>query len=273
MARGVSKGKTKQTDEERKAKAREYNSRPEVKAKKKAYGDRPEVKAKKKAYGDRPEVRARLKARQRTPEYKAMRKVYEKTPEQVAKRKARQSNPELIAKRRARQRTPEYRAKHKISDKKYLSIPENRAKRKARTQTPEHKAKNKIWANNYRQKPEVKSKRREDYKNLRDLVYSHYSKIISKSEFPCCNCCGEFEMEFLTLDHIAGKKQMDSEPELVKLGYSSKFNGDGLWLWIKRNNFPEGFQVLCQNCNFAKGKRGNNNTCPHEKMEFINQNV
>ena len=241
------------TKEERKAKQKEYDSRPEVKARRKAYGNRPEVKA-------------RLKARQSTPEYKAMRKVYEKTPEFTAKRKARLSNPELIAKRRASQRTPEYKAKRKISDKKYLSIPENKAKRKARTQTPEHKAKNKIWENNYRQKPEVKSQRREDYKNVRIMVYSHYSKIISKSEFPCCNCCGEFEMEFLTLDHIAGRKQMDSKPELKKLGYSSKFQGSTLWLWIKRNNFPEGFQVLCQNCNFAKGKKGNNNTCPHEKM-------
>jgi len=240
-----------QTDEERKAKQKEYDSRPEVKAKKKAHGDRPEVKA-------------RIKARQSTPEWKAKRKAYMKTPEQVAKRKARLSNPELIAKRRARQRTPEYRAKHKISDKKYLSIPENRAKRKARTQTPEHKAKVKIWANNYRQKPEVKSQRREDYKNVRDLVYSHYSKILSSNDIPCCNCCGESEMEFLTLDHIAGRKQMDSEPELRKMGYSSKFSGNTLWSWIKRNNFPEGFQVLCQNCNFAKGKRGNNNTCPHE---------
>ena len=28
----------------------------------------------------------------------------------------------------------------------------------------------------------------------------------------------------------------------------------------RKNNYPEGFQVLCSNCNFAKGKYG---SCPH----------
>lgn len=58
---------------------------------------------------------------------------------------------------------------------------------------------------------------------------------------------------------------MDSEPELVKLGYSSKLDSHELNHWIIRNDFPDGFQVLCHNCNFAKGKKGNNNMCPHEK--------
>ena len=30
--------------------------------------------------------------------------------------------------------------------------------------------------------------------------------------------------------------------------------------WLKKNNFPPGFQVLCGSCNFAKGKYG---SCPH----------
>ena len=46
---------------------------------------------------------------------------------------------------------------------------------------------------------------------------------------------------------------MDSEPKLVELGYSSTHSGEALNRWIIQNNFPKGFQILCQNCNFAKG--------------------
>ena len=51
---------------------------------------------------------------------------------------------------------------------------------------------------------------------------------------------------------------------MVKLGYSSKLESMTLQKWIIDNHFPEGFQILCQNCNFAKGMTKNNNKCPHE---------
>ena len=59
---------------------------------------------------------------------------------------------------------------------------------------------------------------------------------------------------------------MDSEPELVRMGYSSELDGLDLVNWITRNDFPEGFQILCHNCNHAKGMKKNNNMCPHERM-------
>ena len=58
---------------------------------------------------------------------------------------------------------------------------------------------------------------------------------------------------------------MDLEPELKKLKYSSKLRAQNLHRWIILNNFPDGFQILCTNCNFAKGMKKNNNKCPHEK--------
>ena len=146
------------------------------------------------------------------------------------------------------------------------STPEYKAKRKARESTPEFKAKKRIWEKNYRKKPERKAQRSQYHKNLRIKVLIHYSKSLSNGDIPCCNCCGEnFHVDFLALDHIAGRRQMDSEPELVKLGYSSKLDSHELNHWIIRNNFPDGFQVLCHNCNFAKGMKKNNNQCPHEK--------
>ena len=57
---------------------------------------------------------------------------------------------------------------------------------------------------------------------------------------------------------------MESEYELKKLGYSSKLVGRMLFKFLIDNNCPDGFQILCINCNFAKGMIKNNNKCPLE---------
>ncbi len=69
-----------------------------------------------------------------------------------------------------------------------------------------------------------------------------------------CVCCGENEMKFLTIDHIhgGGKKQTDS---LNRKGVT-------FYLWLIKQGFPEGYQTLCMNCNYAKGHWG---SCPHQK--------
>ena len=118
----------------------------------------------------------------------------------------------------------------------------------------------------------AKEKERRDDRRLKILQY--YSKQLSKSNIPCCRCCGEnSHIEFLAIDHIAGKKEMDSEPELVKLGYSSSLKGRKLQTWIIKNNFPKGFQILCHNCNYAKGMKRNKNKCPHEKADNLLKTV
>ena len=143
----------------------------------------------------------------------------------------------------------ERKARKKERQQNYRSRPEvNRLKEKELQKTPENKTKTK--------------KIRAD-KRLK--VLQHYSKLLSDNNTPCCNCCNtNSHIEFLAIDHIAGKKEMDSEPELVKLGYSSKFKGGKLHKFILDNNFPKGFQILCHNCNFAKG-HSKDGLCPHER--------
>jgi len=34
-----------------------------------------------------------------------------------------------------------------------------------------------------------------------------------------------------------------------------------LYLWLEKQNYPEGFQVLCANCNTARTK----GVCPHQE--------
>lgn len=64
-----------------------------------------------------------------------------------------------------------------------------------------------------------------------------------------CKNCGFDDIRALQLDHIygGGAKQR-------KLG-----GGIGSYSWIKKNNYPSGYQVLCANCNWIK--RVENNEC------------
>ena len=65
----------------------------------------------------------------------------------------------------------------------------------------------------------------------------------------CCQCCGETTEEFLVIDHING----GGTQHLQALGYK-------LYRWLIKHDLPEGFQVLCANCNQAKERPGG---CPH----------
>ena len=85
---------------------------------------------------------------------------------------------------------------------------------------------------------------------LRFEVLQHYSK----NDPPSCECCGENHIEFLSIDHINGGGQQARKTILKGSG--------GLYSWLKRNNFPDGYRVLCHNCNQSLGAYG---YCPHKK--------
>lgn len=81
-----------------------------------------------------------------------------------------------------------------------------------------------------------------------------------------CVCCGEAHPAFLTLDHING-----GGTQLRKNGGMKV--GSPLYYQLRREGFPQGeLQLLCMNCNFAKGHWGH---CPHEGRElgFFSSNV
>lgn len=70
-----------------------------------------------------------------------------------------------------------------------------------------------------------------------------------------CACCGESEESFLSIDHINGGG--------AKHRASIGSGGTALYAWLRNRDYPkDSFQVLCMNCNFAKGSSGQ---CPHEK--------
>lgn len=68
-----------------------------------------------------------------------------------------------------------------------------------------------------------------------------------------CACCGEAEPQFLALDHANG----GGEAHRAEVGQGTKMVD-----WLIANDFPEGFRVLCHNCNQAIGYYGE---CPHAR--------
>jgi len=87
---------------------------------------------------------------------------------------------------------------------------------------------------------EVKQDVRERTRKLRLRVIKHYSE--GKM---CCGICEEERLPCLSIDHIDGRgAEHRRQPGVGK--------GTGFYLWIVRNNFPEGFQILCMNCQFIK---------------------
>lgn len=67
-----------------------------------------------------------------------------------------------------------------------------------------------------------------------------------------CVCCGENEVKFLEIDHINN----DGAEHRRKMGSSM------IVQWLIKRGYPKGFQLLCSNCNMAKGRYGK---CPHNK--------
>jgi len=216
---------------------------------------------KKKEWSSRPENKAKRKLRQQTSEYKAKKSEYDsrlrQTSEYKIKRKQMTSTSEYKAKKREVANRPE----NKLKTKKYNERSDVKARKKITRDKPENKAKKKEVSD----RPENKMKIQLINADRRLNILQTYSKRLSTSDIPCCRCCRlNSNIDFLAIDHIAGRRKMNSEPELIKLGYSSKLKGNALQRWIIENNFPDGFQILCQNCNFSKGMKKNNNKCPME---------
>ena len=165
----------------------------------------------------------------------------------------------------------EFKKGQKPWNKGKILVPLDEQRKKINQRARERHAKN---PEKFRKKGRVYYQKNRDKEIIRGKVYrekykgtleqrrlgiklealTHYSKIISNSDIPCCACCGEnFSHKFLTLDHIKGKKSM---------GHKRGFGGEKIYRWAKRNDFPSGLQVLCWNCNAAKSNKG---VCPHKE--------
>jgi hypothetical protein len=103
----------------------------------------------------------------------------------------------------------------------------------------------------HEKKPHVRERTRElsrlRNRKLRQEVLLEYGSM--------CACCDETEPKFLSVDHVHN----DGNEHRKETGMGGSF-----YHWLKKNGFPKDrFQLLCFNCNFAKGHYG---LCPHQKI-------
>lgn len=97
-----------------------------------------------------------------------------------------------------------------------------------------------------------KQYRLNSHKKLRREVFEAYGG-------PVCACCAEDGEVFLTIDHINGK----GNEHRRSIGNNG---GKDFYSWLRKNNYPEGYQVLCFNCNQARGYRGYCHTIPENEI-------
>lgn len=92
-------------------------------------------------------------------------------------------------------------------------------------------------------------------KKTRDTKRLQVMKYYSNETLQCA-CCGESIYEFLTINHINN----DGAEHRRTVGSGTAFH-----YWLVKNNFPEGYQVLCFNCNCGRNIT-KDKVCPHKKL-------
>jgi len=88
----------------------------------------------------------------------------------------------------------------------------------------------------------ILERNRKRHFELRDLIFAAYGNR--------CECCGEREKLFLTLDHVYNDGKQDR----------SENSGREIFARVIREGYPASFQLLCRNCNWGKYIVG---VCPH----------
>lgn len=122
----------------------------------------------------------------------------------------------------------------------------------SRSNDPTYKERMRVYAKRRRARlkehPEVYSKIKERFRQrhplisrvyrarLKRLVLSRYSPELK------CQTCGHSDIRALSIDHING----GGTKHRASLGVRNIYG------WLKKNSYPEGFQVLCMNCQFVK---------------------
>lgn len=94
----------------------------------------------------------------------------------------------------------------------------------------------------------------EYHARLKKEAFEHYGGA-------SCSCCKETQIIMLNIHHLND----DGAKHRKELRNGKGESGGGglkIYLWLKRNNYPQGFGVLCFNCNHATHVLG---YCPHER--------
>jgi hypothetical protein len=133
-------------------------------------------------------------------------------------------------------------------EKKFISD-EEKSRRKERDREHskkyriEHKEETQAYAEKYRSENKEKNHTYGKKRNLK--IKTNFIEMYGNK----CACCGEKQIEFLTLDHIDYSKKGKGE------------TGSKAYMKALAEYRPDLYQVLCYNCNCAR----RHGICPHKK--------
>ena len=100
------------------------------------------------------------------------------------------------------------------------------------------------WTNHYPGRAAFLVKKYRD--RNRRILLAHYGNR--------CTCCGEREPIFLTIDHVNGGGNRERKTTGGKTTTQ-------LIAKLIKSGFPDGYTILCMNCN--QGRYRNGGSCPH----------
>ncbi len=134
----------------------------------------------------------------------------------------------------------------------YYKKNKERVKEANRIWKKNNKEKTKEWYKEYHKthKDEYRARHKKYRLKVRNDVINHYGGK--------CACCGENTLEFMTIDHIENNGAQHRKQVMG----NSRNSGWKFYKWLRQNNYPKEFQVLCFNCNM--GRSLNNGICPHK---------
>ena len=135
----------------------------------------------------------------------------------------------------------EYSRQYRAKNREQMNA---RARERDSHRREKNRARSAAWRqkNADRYKESLKRSAREN----RLLCLKHYG-----GDPPRCACCGEHRVRFLHIDHIGGGGAQ----------HLQSLRSHSISQWLIAEQMPNGFRVLCANCNMALGLFGR---CPHQ---------
>lgn len=126
-------------------------------------------------------------------------------------------------------------------------------KRLALVSSPEYKEYMRQYSKKYRSNEEYKQKKNEKTRTSRSLlrleILTHYSNGTIE-----CSCCGFSDIRALDLDHV-NDNGGEHRRSIGRRGATYD-----IYAALKKEGFPEGYQILCRNCNWIKECEKRENT-------------
>lgn len=128
----------------------------------------------------------------------------------------------------------------------YRKSYKERNKEKIAASDARYRDENREEISNRKKTESQRSHNREYMLKRKTAVFKHYSH----GSF-CCAQCGFSDIRALSVDHIEGGGRQ----------HRREIN-QPIYHWLFKNGFPEGYQILCMNCQFIK--RTENNECSNK---------